>query len=88
MIEQGKVSPPEVIGLANGIAQSIVSLARFLGPVIGGYVSDFSFYQSFRSFAIKLWSVSVAGSPNGYPLGFLIVSVVTALAVAQSFLIR
>ncbi|KZS87232.1 hypothetical protein SISNIDRAFT_461057 [Sistotremastrum niveocremeum HHB9708] len=33
------VSPPEVVGLANGIAQSIVSLARFLGPVLGGYVS-------------------------------------------------
>jgi hypothetical protein len=33
------VTPPNAIGLANGIAQSIVSLARCIGPVIGGYVS-------------------------------------------------
>lgn len=33
------VSPPHVVGYANGIAQSIVSLSRFLGPIIGGTVS-------------------------------------------------
>ncbi|KAG8746896.1 hypothetical protein FRC10_003067 [Ceratobasidium sp. 414] len=33
------VSPPHAIGLANGLAQSIVSLARFMGPILGGYVS-------------------------------------------------
>lgn len=27
------VSPPHVVGLSNGLAQSIVSLARFVGPV-------------------------------------------------------
>ena len=32
------VSPPHVVGFANGIAQSIVSLARFCGPVLGGLV--------------------------------------------------
>jgi hypothetical protein len=32
------VSPPHVVGYANGIAQSIVSLARFCGPVLGGLV--------------------------------------------------
>ena len=32
------VSPPHVVGLANGLAQCIVSLARFVGPVLGGYV--------------------------------------------------
>jgi hypothetical protein len=34
------VSPPPVVGLANGLAQSLVSLGRFVGPVIGGGVSD------------------------------------------------
>ena len=33
------MSPPSAVGYANGIAQSIVSLARCVGPVIGGYVS-------------------------------------------------
>ncbi|TDL25171.1 major facilitator superfamily MFS-1 [Rickenella mellea] len=66
------MSPPHLLGLANGIAQSIVSLARFVGPIVGGY----------------LWSESVEGGPSGYPLGFLVCSGVTAIAVAQSFFIR
>jgi hypothetical protein len=32
------VTPPPIIGLANGVAQSIVSLARGFGPLLGGYV--------------------------------------------------
>ena len=32
------VSPPQIIGLSNGVAQSIVSLARGFGPLLGGYV--------------------------------------------------
>jgi hypothetical protein len=32
------VSPPPIVGFANGIAQSIVSLARGFGPLLGGYV--------------------------------------------------
>ncbi|EIN08381.1 major facilitator MFS-1 [Punctularia strigosozonata HHB-11173 SS5] len=66
------MSPPPVVGFANGIAQSIVSLARFLGPIFGGY----------------LWSVSVDGDPNGYSLGFIVVSGVCAAAIAHSFFIR
>jgi len=66
------MSPPEVNGLANGIAQSIVSLARFVGPVVGGYV----------------WSVSTEGGPQGYAIGFLVVSAVTCIAIAHSFTIR
>ncbi|KAJ7240818.1 major facilitator superfamily domain-containing protein [Mycena haematopus] len=50
------MTPPNAVGLANGIAQSIVSLARCFGPVIGGY----------------LWSISVQDNPGGYPLGFII----------------
>ena len=34
------MTPPNAVGYANGIAQSIVSLARCVGPVIGGYVSS------------------------------------------------
>jgi len=33
------VTPPPIVGLANGVAQSIVSLARGFGPLLGGYVS-------------------------------------------------
>jgi hypothetical protein len=36
---QNAMSPPHVVGLANGLAQSTVSFARFFGPVIGGAVS-------------------------------------------------
>ncbi|GAA6012252.1 hypothetical protein JCM11491_007072 [Sporobolomyces phaffii] len=32
------LTPPEYVPLANGLAQSCVSFARFLGPLIGGYV--------------------------------------------------
>lgn len=35
------VTPPHLVGYANGIAQSIVSLARFFGPIIGGLVRVF-----------------------------------------------
>ncbi|KAF5314615.1 hypothetical protein D9611_007169 [Ephemerocybe angulata] len=66
------MSPPAAVGYANGIAQSIVSLARCVGPVIGGW----------------LWSASVQDHPSGYYLGFVICAAVCALTVAQSFLIR
>ncbi|EGO03767.1 hypothetical protein SERLA73DRAFT_102048 [Serpula lacrymans var. lacrymans S7.3] len=66
------MTPPHAVGFANGIAQSIVSFARCLGPVLGGY----------------LWSVSTQDNPSGYPLGFLVCAGVCALAVAQSFFIR
>ncbi|KAI0701351.1 hypothetical protein BC835DRAFT_1411497 [Cytidiella melzeri] len=66
------MSPPHVVGYANGIAQSIVSLARFCGPVLGGL----------------LWSTSVQDNPSGYPLGFIVCSGVCALAVLHSFFIR
>lgn len=66
------MTPPNAVGYANGIAQSIVSLARCFGPVIGGY----------------LWSASVQDHPSGYYLGFVVCAGVCALAVLQSFLIR
>ncbi|KAJ7439351.1 hypothetical protein FB451DRAFT_1151677 [Mycena latifolia] len=66
------MTPPQAVGLANGIAQSIVSLARCFGPVLGGY----------------LWSVSVQDNPAGYPLGFIACAGVCAFSVLQSFMIR
>ncbi|KAF8800610.1 major facilitator superfamily MFS-1 [Phlegmacium glaucopus] len=66
------MTPPSVVGYANGIAQSMASLARCLGPVIGGY----------------LWAISVEDHPSGYYLGFVVCAGVCALSVLQSFLIR
>ncbi|KAG1776793.1 hypothetical protein EV702DRAFT_1106564 [Suillus placidus] len=66
------MTPPHAVGFANGVAQSIVSLARCFGPVLGGY----------------LWAAGIRDDPSGYPLGFVACSVVCALAVAHSFFIR
>jgi MFS family permease len=66
------MTPPHVVGFANGIAQSIVSLARFIGPILGGY----------------LWSVSIEGNPSGYPYGFLACGAFCSLAVLHSYMIR
>ncbi|OSC97802.1 major facilitator MFS-1 [Trametes coccinea BRFM310] len=66
------MSPPHLVGFANGIAQSIVSLARFAGPIIGG----------------TLWSKSVQDDPSGYPLGFLVCAAACGVAVLHSFFIR
>ncbi|KAG8806732.1 hypothetical protein FRC19_007095, partial [Serendipita sp. 401] len=65
-------TPPPIVGLANGLAQSIVSLARFIGPIMGGW----------------LWSTSVQDNPSGYGFGFYVCTAVCALAIVQSFMIR
>jgi len=39
------VTPPSTVGYANGIAQSMASLARCIGPVVGGYVSRSGFFS-------------------------------------------
>lgn len=66
------MTPPSAVGYANGIAQSIVSLARFFGPVLGGW----------------LWSASIEGNPSGYPIGFIVCATACGLAVFQSLFIR
>ncbi|KAG8726574.1 hypothetical protein FRC12_023269 [Ceratobasidium sp. 428] len=66
------MSPPHVVSLSNGMAQSIVSLARFIGPIFGGY----------------LWSVSVQDNPSGYGFGFYVCSVVCGLSILHSLTIR
>jgi len=66
------MSPPPFVGLANGVAQSIVSLARGFGPLLGGY----------------LWSATVQGSTSGYYLGFVMVAAACGLSFIHSLLIR
>ncbi|TRM63611.1 hypothetical protein BD626DRAFT_494826 [Schizophyllum amplum] len=66
------MTPPHAISLANGIAQSSVSLARFFGPILGG----------------ALWSVSTEGNPAGYWVGFAACAGFTCLALMHSFFIR
>ncbi|KAJ3914562.1 hypothetical protein F5877DRAFT_50237 [Lentinula edodes] len=62
---------PEAVGYANGLAQTIVSLARCLGPVLGGWI----------------WSVSVEGHPSGYPCGFLVCTVMCIITVVMTVFI-
>ncbi|KAA1472420.1 major facilitator superfamily MFS-1 [Dentipellis sp. KUC8613] len=66
------MSPPPVVSLANGLAQSIVSLARCFGPILGGY----------------LWSVSVEHGPSGYYIGFFVCGGACAAAILHSLFIR
>ncbi|KAI7959048.1 hypothetical protein MJO28_002839 [Puccinia striiformis f. sp. tritici] len=71
-------TPPHLIPLANGLAQSAVSASRFVGPVFGGMV----------------WSFSITPTPDyrAYPfnnsLGFLIVSVICFTGLCLSFKLK
>ncbi|THU88597.1 hypothetical protein K435DRAFT_307650 [Dendrothele bispora CBS 962.96] len=66
------MTPPHAVGYANGIAQSVVSLARCVGPILGGY----------------LWSTSINGNPEGYPFGFIVCAGICVLAIIHSMFIR
>jgi hypothetical protein len=66
------MTPPHLIGLANGLAQSTVSCARFFGPAFGG----------------AIWSASINGNPSGYPRGFFTVAIFAAVQVFGTFFIR
>ncbi|OWZ76556.1 hypothetical protein C366_04995 [Cryptococcus neoformans Tu401-1] len=72
MVLINAMSPPHVVGLANGLAQSTVSFSRFFGPVIGGAV----------------WSASINGNPSGYPYGFYFCTVACFIQWSLSFFIR
>ncbi|CAE6493275.1 unnamed protein product, partial [Rhizoctonia solani] len=63
------VCTPQTMGLANGLAQSVVSLARFMGPILGGY----------------LWSFSTHADPEGYGFGFWFCGAFSVLALLHSF---
>ncbi|KAJ1309574.1 hypothetical protein OPQ81_006347 [Rhizoctonia solani] len=60
---------PQTMGLANGLAQSVVSLARFIGPVLGGYI----------------WSFSTHTDAEGYGFGFWFCGAFSVLALLHSF---
>jgi len=66
------MSPPNVVALANGLAQSLASLARVLGPLMGGWV----------------WSESTSHDPGGYGFAFYICSAICAVAICLSLFIR
>ena len=88
------MTPPNAVGYANGIAQSIVSLARCVGPVIGGYVCPCSLSRLVNNRpnkkrpVMQLWAISVKDGPSGYYFGFVVCAGVCAMTVLQSFLIR
>ncbi|KAF8609910.1 hypothetical protein BDV93DRAFT_517136 [Ceratobasidium sp. AG-I] len=66
------LSPPHAVGLANGLAQSVISLARFLGPLLGGYI----------------WSFSTHADPEGYAFVFWFCAAFCILALLHSFTLR
>ncbi|KAM6503416.1 hypothetical protein JOM56_000359 [Amanita muscaria] len=66
------MTPPEALGYANGIAQSIVSLARCFGPTLGGY----------------LWSISVKDEPSNFYFAFCACAGVAAICALHSLTIR
>lgn len=65
-------SPPHIVGLSNGISQSLVSAARFIGPLSGGIV----------------WAASTKSSAAGYPIGFIVCGFLATFALGTSFFIR
>ncbi|KAL1405116.1 hypothetical protein Q8F55_008739 [Vanrija albida] len=72
MILINAMTPPHLIGVANGLAQSVVSCARFIGPAIGG----------------TLWGASIKDNPGGYPKGFYTVAVLAAVQLFGSLFIH
>jgi hypothetical protein len=87
------VTPPNAVGYANGIAQSMASLARCIGPVVGGYVSwrciflsDFVLLKQIALF--QMWAISIRDDPSGYYFGFVVCAGVCAMSLLQSFFIR
>ncbi|KLT39562.1 major facilitator superfamily MFS-1 [Cutaneotrichosporon oleaginosum] len=72
MILINAMTPPHLVGLANGLAQSTVSMARFFGPALGG----------------AIWSSAIGGNPAGYPRAFYTVALISAVQCLGSFLIR
>ena len=71
-------TPPTLIPLANGLAQTTSSAARFVGPICGGLV----------------WARSIEGGPEAhswpfnYRLGFWVVGLVAFAGFLHSWTIR
>ncbi|KAJ8073254.1 hypothetical protein PM082_020124 [Marasmius tenuissimus] len=66
------MTPLESVGYANGIAQSIASLARCVGPVLGG----------------SLWSLSTESNPSRFYLSFVTCAVACAAAFIHGLWIK
>lgn len=84
------MTPPAYIPFANGLAQSAVSLARFIGPLSGGII----------------WSSSIKDGPEvrcrhnhgkvtaltclvqGYYIGFMVCAGVCTLGLLHSFCLK
>ncbi|KZV63332.1 major facilitator superfamily MFS-1 [Peniophora sp. CONT] len=67
-----QLSPPPIVGLANGVAQSIISFARIAGPLFGGYI----------------WATALEGNPSGYFIPFFSVGGMCTFALVTSLAIR
>ncbi|GAA99488.1 hypothetical protein E5Q_06188 [Mixia osmundae IAM 14324] len=78
MILTNALTPPHLIPMSNGLAQSAASLARFIGPLSGGFI----------------WSWSISRGPDYYPypanyaFGFFLIAVVCFLGLVWSFRLR
>jgi len=66
------MSPPHMVAFSNGLAQSLASLARVIGPLFGGW----------------LWAESTKQGPSGFPIGFYTCAIICAAAIFFSFFIR
>ncbi|KAK1225883.1 hypothetical protein PQX77_011154 [Marasmius sp. AFHP31] len=66
------MTPLESVGYANGIAQSIASLARCVGPILGG----------------SLWSLSTEANPSRFYLSFVTCAVACAAAFVHGLWIK
>ncbi len=58
MVLVNALSPPDLIPLANGIGQTTVSFARFVGPLIGG----------------SIWAESISGDVPEPSAGFVVIA--------------
>jgi len=58
MVLVNALSPPDLIPLANGIGQTTVSFARFIGPLIGG----------------AIWAESISGDVPEPSAGFVVIA--------------
>ncbi|CDZ97831.1 Permease of the major facilitator superfamily [Phaffia rhodozyma] len=57
MVCVNAMSAPEVVNLANGLAQSSVSAARVIGPIVGGYVWSLSITEGSPAMGFQIVSV-------------------------------
>ncbi|GAA5821517.1 hypothetical protein JCM3770_001058 [Rhodotorula araucariae] len=67
------MTPPELVPLANGLAQSCISLARFIGPLLGGSV----------------FAASIADPQNAHPsAGFHLIATLCFIGFVLSWRIK